>query len=133
MKVNYNTSDKTIEIEDGLKTHYLVLKMLMILNLGNAALNLYDINKKEIGFIEIVWIVVGLISLVLLYFFIFKKSTENKLAVTSIERLDNTSLFGRNIFSIVLKNGKKRDLIEIKSKEDFNQLKTLFSNIGKHN
>ncbi|MDF0706035.1 hypothetical protein [Flagellimonas okinawensis] len=133
MKVNYNTSDKTIEIEDGLKTHYLVLKMLMILNLGNAALNLYDINKKEIGFIEIVWIVVGLISLVLLYFFIFKKSTQNKLAVTSIERLDTTSLFGRNIFSIVLKNGKKRDLIEIKSKEDFNQLKTLFSNIGIHN
>lgn len=128
MKINYNTEEKKIEIKDGLKTQYLLIKLVLILNLGVAILNLYAVN--EWGGMEIFWVVLGISSLLLLYLFIFKKSTANNIPVDSISRLNKKSVFGRNVFSIQLENGKKRDLTEISTQEEFNQLKTLFSNIG---
>lgn len=128
MKINYNTEEKKIEIKDGLKTQYLLIKLVLILNLGVAILNLYAVN--EWGGMEIFWVVLGISSLLLLYLFIFKKSTANNIPVDSISRLNKKSVLGRNVFSIQLENGKKRDLTEISTQEEFNQLKTLFSNIG---
>lgn len=130
MKINYNEIDKSIEIKDGLKSHFFIMKMLMILTLLNVILNLYDVNKNELGFIEIIWFILGIISLVSLYFFIIKKSTLEKIPIEKIKRLNEKSIFGRKRFSIELSDGKKRDLTEMKSQAEFNELKKLFSEIG---
>ncbi len=130
MKINYNEKDKSIEIKDGLKSHFFIMKILMILTILNAILNLYDVNKNELGFMEIIWFILAIISLVILYFFIIKKSTLEKIPIEKIKRLNENSIFGRKRFSIELSNGKKRDLIEMKSQAEFNELKKLFSEIG---
>ncbi len=130
MKINYNEIDKSIEIKDGLKSHFFIMKMLMILTLLNVILNLYDVNKNELGFIEIIWFILGIISLVSLNFFIIKKSTLEKIPIEKLKRLNEKSIFGRKRFSIELSDGKKRDLTEMKSQAEFNELKKLFSEIG---
>ena len=36
MKITYNEAEKCVEIKDGLKNHFLLMKVLMILNLANS-------------------------------------------------------------------------------------------------
>lgn len=74
MNIKCNEIDKSIEIKDGLKNHYFILKLLMVLNLLNAILRLYDARDTEFGFQEIIWLLLGIISVVALYFFIAKRS-----------------------------------------------------------
>ncbi|MDG4945858.1 hypothetical protein NMK71_05480 [Weeksellaceae bacterium KMM 9713] len=130
MKIKYNEIDKSIEIKDELRSHYLLLKIVMILNLISAVFQLLDINETGIGFIEIILFIVGIISLIILCIFIFKKSTSDKIPIEKIERLTKKSIFGKKQFSLKLKNGKKRDLTELKSETEFAELKKLFSEIG---
>tara|TARA_R110002020_G_scaffold324173_1_gene539935 strand:- start:223 stop:624 length:402 start_codon:yes stop_codon:yes gene_type:complete len=130
MKIKYNETDKSIEIKDGMKTHYFVMKLLMSLNLLNAILNLCDVNKTGFGFIEIVWLILGIASIIILFLFVYKKSTSEKIPVDKIERIKEKSIFGRRRFSIQLKDGKNRDLNEIKTPSEFNELKKMFSEIG---
>lgn len=130
MKIKYNETDKSIEIKDGMKTHYFVMKILMSLNLLNAILNLYDVNKTGFGFIEIVWLILGIASLIILYLFIFKRTTTEKIPITEISGLNEKSILGRSRFSIKLLNGKKRELTELKTQAEFNELKKMFAEIG---
>lgn len=102
----------------------------MILNLISAVFQLLDINENGIGFIEIIFFIIGIISLIILYIFIFKKSTSDKIPIEKIERLTKKSIFGKKQFSLKLKNGKKRDLTELKSETEFAELKKLFSEFG---
>ena len=60
MKIEYNETEKTVEIKDGLKNQYLILKILMILNLTNALIRIFGKNTTEYGFIEYFWIGLGL-------------------------------------------------------------------------
>jgi len=133
MKIKYNEIDKLIEIKDGLKYYYFFMELLMILNLINAILNLYDVKKTGIDFVEIIWLILGIVSLIVLYFFIVKKSTLEKIPIGKIKRLKEQSIFGRKRFSLELYDGKKRNLIELKTQTEFNELKKLFSEIGIQN
>ncbi len=130
MKIKYNELDKSIEIKDELKSHYTLMKIVMILNLISAVLQLLDINETGIGFVEITFFIIGIISLIILYIFIFKKTTSDKIPIEKIERLTKISIFGKKQFSLKLKNGKKRDLTELKSETEYNELKKMFSEIG---
>jgi hypothetical protein len=131
MKVKYNEIEKSLEIKDRVKTDYFVIKFIMILNLLNAVLRLFKINKTGIGLEEIIWFILGIASLIILYLFIFKKSTLEKIPVDEIDQLNEKSIFGKSRFSIKLINGKRRDLSEIKTQSEFNELKEMFSNFGK--
>lgn len=130
MKIKYNEIDKTIEIQDGLKNYSFLVKMLMVLNLISAILNLSDVNETGMGFMEIIWLIMGIICLVVLYIFIVKKSTLEKIPVEKIKKLKEKSIFGKKRFSLELINGKKRDLTELKTEAEFNELRKLFSEVG---
>jgi hypothetical protein len=64
MNINYNKSNKSIEIKDALKKSSLLINLLMVLNLVNAILNLSDV-KASFGFMKIIWLI-GTISIVIL-------------------------------------------------------------------
>ena len=130
MKIKYNEIEKSIEIKDELKTHYLFIKVLLVLNLISAVLYLININESGIGVKEAIFLVTGIISLVVMYILIFKKSTAKKIPIEKIERLNEKSIFRKKRLSLKLKNGKKRDLTELKSESEFNELKNLFAEIG---
>ena len=130
MTINYNEADKSIEITDGIKTYSVLMKLSMSLTLLNAILNLYDVYKTGLGFTEIVWIILGVASILILFRLFYKKSTLEKIPIEKIERIKEKSVFGRRRFSIQLKDGKSRDMNEIKTQSEFNELKKMFSAIG---
>jgi hypothetical protein len=76
MNINYNKSNKSIEIKDALKSSFLI-NLLMVLNLVNAILNLSDV--KEIWFHENNMADIGTISIVILYNSILKKTGMDKI------------------------------------------------------
>ena len=130
MTIYYNEADKSIEITDGIKTYSVLMKLSMSLTLLNAILNLYDVYKTGLGFTEIVWIILGVASILILFRLFYKKSTLEKIPIEKIERIKEKSVFGRRRFSIQLKDGKSRDMNEIKTQSEFNELKKMFSAIG---
>jgi len=129
MNINYNEVDKTIEIKDGLKSHAFLINFLMVLNLLSAILNLSDV-KASFGFMKIIWLVIGVVSIVILYNSIFKKSTKEKIPADQIKGLDKRVFLGRKKYFIELKNGKTRDLVDVKSEEDRKQLSEMFRKNG---
>ncbi len=130
MHINYNEKDKTIEIKDGLKSQYFMIKALMILNLINAILNGSYIDKSGIGFMQIIWLILGVVSIVVLYFYFFKKSSQEKIAVKTIDRLTEKTVFGSKRMSLKLTNGKSRDLVYLKTTEEISKAKKLLTKIG---
>ena len=130
MKISYSESDRAIEIRDGLKTHVLLIKVLMFLNLANSVLNLLDLSAANFGFIKLIWIFLGMISVIVLYRFTFKKSTMEKIPLDQIKGLSECIFLGRKKYFLELQNGKSRDLLEIKTDAEFKELKKMFTKIG---
>jgi hypothetical protein len=129
MKIKFNESENSIEIKDGLKNQYLILKILMILNLANAIIRIFGKQTTEYGFIEYIWIGLGVISLIALFMFLFKMSTAEKIPVGQISRLEEKTVFGKKRFALELKNGKKRNLGNFKTQSDLIKVRELFKTI----
>ncbi|PKG51548.1 hypothetical protein [Olleya sp. 1-3] len=130
MDINYNQKDKTIDIKDGLKSQYFMIKALMILNLINALLNVSYISEDGIGFMQIIWLILGIVSIVVLYFFFFKKSSQEKIEIKTIERLTEKTVFGSKRMTLKLTNGKSRDLAYLKTSEEISKVKKMLAKIG---
>ena len=131
MKIKFNEKEKSIEINDGLKTQNLMIKVTLIITLINSILfPFFVLDKKQLELRVFIWIILGLVSLIMLIYQIMKKSTSEKLNLSEISSLTEKQVFGRKRFSLQLKNGKLRDLIEMKNQSDIIETKELFKNIG---
>ena len=130
MKIIFDELENSIEIKDGLKNQYLILKILMLLNLANATIRIFGKETDEYGFIEYIWIGLGVISLAVLVMFLFKVSTAEKISIGEISRLEEKTIFGKKRFALVLKNGKKRNLGNFKDKFELAQASELFTKAG---
>ena len=130
MDINYNQKDKTIDIKDGLKSQYFMIKALMILNLVNAILNVSYISEDGIGLMQIIWLILGIVSIIVLYFYFFKKSSQEKIEIKTIDRLTEKMVFGSKRLSLKLTNGKSRDLAYLKTSEEIIKVKKMLSKIG---
>ncbi len=130
MDIKFNEADKALEIKDGLRNNVFLIKFLMILNLANSILNLSDIKSSNFGFTKIIWTVLGAISIIILYKFIVKKSSLEKIPIDQIKGLNERIFMGRKKYFLELKNGKKRDLLEVKSETEFKELRRMFTKIG---
>lgn len=130
MNINYNEADKTIEIKDGLKRQLFLMKFLMVVTLINSILNLYDINASNFGLVTVIWLVIGIISIVFLYHFIFKRSGLEKIPVNQIKGVNERVFSGRKKYFLALENGKNRDLLDVKSEGDRKQLTKMFRKNG---
>ena len=130
MNIKYNETNKSIEIKDGIKTHYYVLKIVIGLNLFTAFLNLYNTKDTGFGFIKVLWLVIAIAMLGYLYYFLFKKSDLDSIPVAHIKRLKEKTVIGKKRYSLELINGKSRDLNEIKTKKDFDEIQNVFQEVG---
>lgn len=130
MEIKFNDRKNTIEIKDGLKSYYFLLKTLMLIILLNSILNLLDITKASISYTTVVWAALGSFSVVYLYVLIFKKTTQEEISIDEIQSLKEKSFLGKKKFYIVLNNKKERILNSIKSQEEFNTVKKMFAKIG---
>lgn len=130
MKFKYNKTNKTIEINDGLKSHYLLIKVLLIITLINSILNVYNISKSTIGFMEIIWLLLGLFSVVMLYSLIVKETTLEKIPIENINRFTEKTWLGKKQYQLELVNGKKRPLKDIKTEAELKALKKSLKEAG---
>ena len=130
MKLHYSTQDETLVIQDGLKNHHFLLKLLMILNLLNTVLNVSTFSISSIGFMQLVWLFLGLVSIVVLYNLTVKNTTSEKIPVSAIKGLKEYSFFGKKRLAIVLNNGKKRDLVEVKTPQEFKEVRKIMKQVG---
>ncbi len=102
----------------------------MFLNLANSILHLLDLKKNGMGILELFWLILGITSLVALYFYFYKNSTLEKIPLESIKKLKEKKILGRNSYAIELISGKNRVLRELKSPEEYKELQKLFLEIG---
>lgn len=129
MSVTYNELTKSIDIKDGLKSHIFLMKFVMILTLINALLNISN-GQIAFGFMKALWLVIGMFSVVILHKYIFKKSGSEKIPVDQIKGINESTFLGRKRYFIILKNGKHRDLLAVKSDAEFAQVRKLFTKNG---
>lgn len=129
MNIKVNAIEKTITITDDLKSHYLILTIICVLNLFSAVIQLLDRSKTDIVGKDIIFIVIGSGSIILLYIILLKKTTLNNIPIDAIERLSDKKMFWKKQYGIRLKNGRFRDLKEIKTQKEFDVLKKLVERI----
>ncbi len=131
MKIKFNEDEKTIEIKDGLKQQYFLLKMSLIFTLINSILfPVFVLDEKQLKWMGFIWIFLGIISAGIFIYHILKKTASEKLNLSDISALTEKQFLGRKRFSLKLTNGKLRDLMEMKKESDIREMKNLFENIG---
>lgn len=116
--INIDTDQGVITINDKQPILYLSLKFAMLVNLFNAYIQIN--SNSQLNFI---WIPLGLLSLILLIFMSYKTTTKKTISIEDINRLKMTTILGRKSYSILLKNGKKRNLDLSKNSTDLINLK----------
>ncbi len=79
------------------------------------------------GFIEVIWLGFGIFSLAVLCYFIFKKSSLEQIPLHMIDGFKVKEFLGKDRFFIQLKNGKTRELLEIKTQAAFMELKDMYA------
>jgi hypothetical protein len=129
MSVTYNQATKTIDIKDGLKSHLFLMKFMLIVLFINAVLNLSN-GQVAFGFMKALWLVLGMVSVVILHNYIFKKSGSDKIPLNRIKGLNESVFLGRKKYFILLQNGKQRDLLAVKSDDEFAKVQKLFAKNG---
>ena len=87
-------------------------------------------DHMDYGVIEYFWIAIGIVSLLVLYYFVFKLSTAEEIPVDNIKSLNEKSVWGRKRFSFELTNGKKRHLGGFKNECELAKLRELVETAG---
>ena len=88
MKIKFNETEKSIEIKDGLKKQYLLMNISLIFTLVNSVLfPLFVLDKKQMEWMGFIWIILGIFSIVLFAYQIFKKTASEKLKISEISSL----------------------------------------------
>lgn len=130
MQIEYNSQQKSISIKDGLKNQYLMLKAMMGILIANAIIIGATALKTGFGTLDYVWAILGLIAAYTLYNLIFKKSTQQEIATKDIDHLRIRNIRGKSHFSLLLKNGKIRNLAVFSNDKEEQRMIQLFNKAG---
>lgn len=132
MQIEYNSQDKTIQIEDSIRQNFLLIYALLALNLGNAILHLVtDILADQVSNWSLIWIVLGLISVLLLWFFITKRTIKNHYETDSILHIECKIIGSRNRYRMVLHDRRIRELVTIiEDEEQIEKFEEIWTKIG---
>ncbi len=114
MKMRFDRDNRTLEVKDDLKMHFMLLRFIFAINIFNALFRMYNNYLSGIQN-EPVIIILGVISVIALLF-MRSRSTQEMIPLDEIEFLQEKKILGRNRYSLKLKNGKIRNL-PIKKKE----------------
>ena len=127
LKIYHQVENKSIYIDDDHNSYMFLQKFLMVLILANSLLNLLNIFENRIRIQSVVWILMGVLSIYYLYIYFFKITMKDELPISQINHLTKRTFFRTNHYSIVLKNGKKRSLPQVKTQDDVKQLEVILA------
>ena len=129
MKINFDPSAQRLEFNDGLKTQYRLILILLFLNIGIATLNLYNKNWSFSG-LNILWTIIGVVAFLGVLFVWLRKDMRHRIPLNEIERLREKTFFGTRRFSLKLRNGKSRDIIGLKTPVEVRTMVELMQELG---
>lgn len=126
MRIRHDKTENLLIIDDNLGSQNFIISTMLILTLINAVINLFlvlnDAQKSMFGYI---YVLLGVFSAVVLIYRYVKKTSKNRIGLDNIKSLEKKDLFGRKRFSLMLNDGKSRDLPELRSEEDIDNLKNV--------
>jgi hypothetical protein len=126
MKFKYNEATASLEIKDGLKSHFLIVRLLLIVTFVNVLLNLSN-AQVEFGLMKLIWLLIGMAAAVGLRHYFMKKTGADTIPFNQIVGIKGREVKGIKKYFLELKNGKIRDLIELQSEAEYKELQTLFA------
>jgi hypothetical protein len=126
MKIQFDKEKQVLVIRDNIKLHFMILKILMVINIVNAALRLYNAYLSG-SKTDLFQLSLGILSLGL-FLYIYKLSVQEIIPVNEIEYVREIKIFGRRRFSLKLNNGKIRNLYT--HKKDIRDLEKIFEASG---
>ncbi|WP_158730381.1 MULTISPECIES: hypothetical protein [unclassified Flavobacterium] len=126
MKFKYNEASASLEIKDGLKNHFLIVRLLLIVTFVNVLLNLSN-AQVEFGLMKLIWLLIGMAAAVGLRHYFMKKTGADTILFDQIAGIKEREVKGIKKYFLELKNGKIRDLIELQSEAEYKELQTLFA------
>lgn len=106
----FDATNSTFKIDDNLKWNYFLIRTAGGLTVVNSILFPLGSEEHLLSFSNLAWFIVGTASLLLLLYSLLKKSTTSEIAASEIAALLQRNFFGKTRYSLLLKNGKKRDL-----------------------
>lgn len=130
MQIEYNKAQQKFTIKDGLKTQYMMVKAMMGILLVNAIIIFVTAYKTGFGSLDYVWVLFGLIAFYTLYNLIFKKSSQQELPIKDIDCLQIRNIRSKSHFSLLLKNGKVRNLGVFSNDNEEQRMIQLFTKAG---
>ena len=109
MKIKLDEEKKQLKIDDNIKITYLMLKFVMISNIFQMLIRIFNTPVANWDLLTWLWIPIGLASLPILYYFT-KLSTKEVIPLDEIQHPILKNFFGRKRLSLKLKNGKTRHI-----------------------
>ena len=109
MKIKLDEEKKQLKIDDNIKITYLMLKFVMISNILQMLIRVFNTPVANWDLLTWLWIPIGLASLPILYYFT-KLSTKEVIPLDEIQHPVPKNFFGRKRLSLKLKNGKTRHI-----------------------
>lgn len=130
MSLKFNEKEGIIEIKDSLETRHYILIFINVLNIFNAVIYWFNPVIKNSDFFRILWVLLGIASIIILIYLFTKKSVISKIPLELVQHLSERTLIGRKRFSLQLNNGKHRDLPYLKTKAEISAMKDFLSESG---
>jgi len=132
MQIEYNSRDKTITIDDAIPQNFQLIYILLGLNLGNSILHIVsDILADQVSNWTLIWIALGLISILLLWFFITKRTIKNRYYTDSILHIECKITGDRYRYRMVLHDRRIRELVTILGDEEkIEDFEKIWDDIG---
>lgn len=109
MELKLDQENKQLKIDDNLKITYWMLKFVMILNIFQMLLWVFNTPLANWDLLTRLWIPIGFASFPILYNFT-KLITEEVIPLDEIQHPILKNFFGRKRLSLKLKNGKTRHI-----------------------
>lgn len=130
MLIHYNKNEKLIEINDRMKNHIFMMNFVFTLNLISAVFQLITLSSTQWNWMGFIWLFIGGISVYALIHYNIKKTGVERIKIKDINSLESFQFLGVKKCSLKLKNGKTRDLINLKHSTEATKTVTLFNTIG---
>ena len=107
---SFYSGKSVLKIDDNLKWNYFLIRSAVGLTVINSVLFPLGSDEPLFSFRNLIWVILGIACLLLLLYSLIKKSTSAEIPLSEIEAFWQKVVLGRRGHSLLLKNGKKRNL-----------------------
>ena len=130
MQLEFDKHQQKLKIKDEVPTHSWLVISLMLVNVFNMAIQLFFMSYDKNELLFVVMLFLGLISMVVVLFYVFKRSWKSNYTLVNIEGVEVRKVLGRERIFLKLLNGRKRSFSILKDEKELENLKRTLISMG---